>query len=313
MEYICKNPVLLIMFNRPDNLYKVFAKVKEVKPRKLFLVSDGPRNENDIALVKKCREVQEKVDWECDVITDYSDVNMGCKKRVITGISNALKTEKTVIVLEDDCVPEIEFFRFMDWGLDVYKNCDDIAIISGSNLLDYKCKEKTANGFSRYINCWGWATWKTIWDKYDSFLSMFELNTSFWNIMENSGLDHSEKKYWLGIFRNAIYSRTVWDFYLQYFFFKYKWKSVYPKANLVMNIGFDENSTHMKNCPEYVLKSVPNRKKISDMFCCEFSDYREDLINEHRDKILLRDLYGFNHIKNIKLHIGNLLRFLGLR
>ena len=105
MEYICKTPVALIFFNRPETFKKVFAEVRKVKPTKLFLIQDGARNDTDKEKISKCREIAESVDWECDIVRDYSDVNLGCGMRPQSGITNAFKTVDRLIILEDDCVP----------------------------------------------------------------------------------------------------------------------------------------------------------------------------------------------------------------
>ena len=60
-----RSAVTMIFFNRPDTLEKVFEKVREAQPPKLFLVQDGPRpgNEKDAARIEACRNIVEKVDW----------------------------------------------------------------------------------------------------------------------------------------------------------------------------------------------------------------------------------------------------------
>ena len=52
-------PVLMIFFNRPNMLERVFEQVKLAKPSKLFLYQDGAREgrSDDVENVKKCREV----------------------------------------------------------------------------------------------------------------------------------------------------------------------------------------------------------------------------------------------------------------
>ena len=312
-EYKCKNAVLICMFNRPENVLKVFEQVKKVKPPRLYLVCDGIRNQKDIKKVNECRNISNLVDWSCKVINIFSDFNLGCKKRVITGITEAFKSEEKLIILEDDCIPTIEFFKYMDECLETYENNDEIAIISGSNLLDYKFVEQDKIGFSNYINCWGWGTWKSTWNLFDAFLSIQEVNQTFRTIMKNKNLSFFEKKYWLYIFRNAIYTRTIWDFYLQYFFFKYNWKSVYPAFNLVHNIGFAYDSTHMKKEPEYVVKSIPNAIKINLMLKNEMVKYDRKKINYKREKDIIRTLYGYSFFSYFKIKVGNILRYVGLR
>lgn len=311
--YKCKNAVAMIVFNRPDNSDKVFEQVRNVQPPRLYIIADGARNVTEQTLVEKSREIVKKVDWECDVRTIFSDINLGCKKRIITGISKVFDREEKVIILEDDCIPTEEFFVFQDWALDKFEKNERIAVVSGSNLLDYQFAEKYRNGFSTYINCWGWGTWKRVWEKYDEFLSIQEVNRDFDMVVSNTDLTNGEKKYWLHIFRHSIYTRTVWDFYLQYFFFKNKWRSVYPAYNLVTNIGFGDDSTHMKNEPEYIKRSLPSKAKMqlmSELSECEFN---EEYVNKERDNQVLVTLYGYSFFSRCKIFLGNILRYLGIR
>ena len=38
-------PVLFLIFNRPDTTQKVFNKIRQAKPKKLFVAADGPRED----------------------------------------------------------------------------------------------------------------------------------------------------------------------------------------------------------------------------------------------------------------------------
>lgn len=313
MPYRCLNAVLMIIFNRPTNTMQVFREIRKVKPPRLYIVADGPRNDCDISDVVRAREIQHLVDWECQVVTIYSDINLGCKKRVITGISEVFMHEDKLIVIEDDCVPTEQFFQFMDWGLSYFEFSQYVAVVSGSNLLDYAfIDNQYRNGFSQYINCWGWGTWKRVWEKYDPFLSIQEVNKTFFPIVEDKNLSLGEKYYWLSIIRHAIYSRTVWDFYLQYFLWKNDWVSVYPSNNLVYNIGFDNSATHTQVRPFYVTSSMPVIERNYNIMKRKIKNYSPNNINCDRDKSIIRTLYGFSRWSLIKLYLGNILRYLGI-
>ena len=71
------SPVLIIFFNRPSTLKKVFERVREVKPPVLFLAQDGPRDKKDFEKVMECRKIVEKIDWPCEVYRNYEEKNLG--------------------------------------------------------------------------------------------------------------------------------------------------------------------------------------------------------------------------------------------
>ena len=105
-NYYTNVPVAMIFFNRPDVFKKAFEAVRQVKPKKLFLIQDGARQnrEDDVKNIEKCRDIVRNIDWECDVVRDYSDTNLGCGRRMYTGITNAFKTVDRLIIIEDDIV-----------------------------------------------------------------------------------------------------------------------------------------------------------------------------------------------------------------
>lgn len=109
-------PVTFIIFKRPETTQKVFDAIREAKPKKLFVIADGARTNRD-GEAEKCeaaRAIIEKVDLNCDVVKNYSDVNLGCAKRVSSGIDWVFSNVEESIILEDDCIPHPTFFRFAE-------------------------------------------------------------------------------------------------------------------------------------------------------------------------------------------------------
>lgn len=131
-----KTPVVFIIFNRSDTTEKVFAEIAKVRPRKLLVIADGPRPDHpsDIERCKAARAVIERVDWDCEVLTNYSEANLGCKACVSSGLDWAFQNVEEVIILEDDYLPHPTFFRFCEESLERYRDDERIALISGTNL-----------------------------------------------------------------------------------------------------------------------------------------------------------------------------------
>lgn len=313
MSYQCISPVVVIVFNRPENTLKVFNQIKKVQPPKLYIISDGARDsvETDESYVNQCRDIVAKVDWPCAVVKIFSSRNLGCKRRVITGLDKVFNEDEAAIILEDDCAPTEKFFEFCDWGLKQYKDEEQVGIISGSNLLDYLNETTTARaGFSMYINCWGWATWRRTWRKFDPLLSLEEVRKQGKQMLEKVPLSNIQRMFWIGVFRHSIYSQTIWDFYLQYVFFKYGMVSVYPVVNLVENIGFGTDATHTSTMPEFVRKSWPNEAMVKGIM--DRIEPKEIKINYVRDLDVLRVVYGYSPASTFRLMLGNQLRYAGI-
>lgn len=107
-----QTPVALIIFNRKDTTEKLINALRQVKPPKLFVIADGPRSDRP-GEAEKCAEtraVLDQVDWNCEILKNYSDINLGCGVRPATGISWVFEQVEEAIILEDDCLPHPTFF-----------------------------------------------------------------------------------------------------------------------------------------------------------------------------------------------------------
>lgn len=109
-----KTPVAFLIFNRPDTTQRVFDAIRQARPPKLLVVADGPRGDRPEE-AEKCaatRKIIETVDWDCEVLKNYSDINLGCKNRVSSGLNWVFEQVDSAIILEDDCLPDPSFFPF---------------------------------------------------------------------------------------------------------------------------------------------------------------------------------------------------------
>lgn len=125
--------VLILFFNRPDSLAKVFEAVRKARPARLFLYQDGPRGERDIPGIEACRRVVERVDWPCHVERLYQERNYGCDPSEFISQRWAFSQTDKCIVLEDDDVPSPSFFTFCKEMLDRYADDERIGMIAGFN------------------------------------------------------------------------------------------------------------------------------------------------------------------------------------
>ena len=107
-------PIALLIFNRPRETARVFAEIARARPQKLLIVADGPRSDSEADLCEATRAVVENINWECEVLKNYSDVNLGCKRRVSSGINWVFRECEEAIILEDDCLPAPSFFQYCD-------------------------------------------------------------------------------------------------------------------------------------------------------------------------------------------------------
>src|SRR4051794_13403361 len=92
-------PVVLLIFNRPDFTEMVFRAIAQAKPKRLFVFADGPRTLDEATLCAQTQAVI-KVDWPCELTMEVSEVNLGCRQRVASGIDRTFAEAETAIILE---------------------------------------------------------------------------------------------------------------------------------------------------------------------------------------------------------------------
>ncbi|MGE3949417.1 MAG: glycosyltransferase family 2 protein [Blastocatellales bacterium] len=243
-----ETPVAFLIFNRPDTTRRVFAEIRKAKPKKLLIVADGPRPDRpgEAELCAEVRGIVENIDWNCEVLRNYSETNLGCKYRVSSGLDWVFDQCEEAIILEDDCLPNQSFFRFCEELLRKYRNYHQVMMISGDNFQFGRKIGQASYYFSMYAHIWGWATWRRAWKNYDIHMkSWFDLRDTDWliNIMRN----RTAAQYWRATFDkcNAGLIDT-WDLQWLFTCWVKSGLTILPNKNLVSNIGFNPAATHTK-------------------------------------------------------------------
>lgn len=285
-ESLVDVPVLLLFFVRPDKTKEVFAKIKEARPSKLYLYQDGPRQNraDDIENIKLCREIVEDIDWDCEVHKHYCDENVGCDPSGYLSRKWMFETEEYGIILEDDTVASVSFFRYCKELLERYKDNDRIQMISGYNPVDYfDAKNGADYFFSTVASIWGWATWKRVTDTWDGKYEWLE-NPALLKKVEDGFISKQDMKTFIAS------SRRHRDSKKEYFetintanMYIYDRIVINPTHNMISNIGFGNNTTHGTN--EWDLVTSRTKKLLYK----EMYEYEFPL--KHPDKIEVNTKY----------------------
>jgi len=235
--------VAFLIYDRPDLTQRVFAEIRKARPERLFVVADGPKNEADREKCESARAIAVKIDWYCEVLTNFSETNLGCKKRVSSGLDWVFSKVEEVVILEDDCLPDGTFFRFCTELLDRYRNDMRVGHISGTNLGQRAPRGTYSYYFSRYSRIWGWATWRRAWQQYDVGMKLWpEIEASGRHYDMFSSREEAEhfRRFWNAVCREKV---DTWD--VQWLFCRlvHGSLSVTPNVNLVSNIGFGSGAS----------------------------------------------------------------------
>jgi hypothetical protein len=284
-----KKAVAFFGFNRPDCTKVVFEEIRRYHPAQLLLVADGPRPTvpTDKDRCAAVREIMHSVDWDCDVQVNFSDINLGCKKRMASGIDWIFSQVEEVVLLEDDCVPCPDFFRFCSEMLDYYRNEPRVMNIGGTNYQRGRRRGEASYYFSSFPHIWGWASWRRAWQHYDvEMRSWPQAQRENW--LAELPLTQPERDYW-NSYMNRIYLGKVdtWDCQWLYACWRHMGASIIPNVNLITNIGGGPDATHTKwaveslAIPQGTLGNITHPKKIE--------------VNRAADKFTFDEKFGDKH------------------
>ena len=247
-------PVALIVFNRPEMTERVFAEIARAQPRQLLVVADGPRpgRQGEAERCAATRSIVQRVDWKCDVSTNFSDVNLGCGRRVSSGISWVFEQVETAIILEDDCVPHPTFFRFCEEMLERYRDDERIMHVGANGFQLGQTRRPFSYFFSAHFPVWGWASWRRAWRHYDVTVPLWpKLRETAWlgDILNDEKL----VEHWRRLFDLAhasIDNVNTWDFQWTFACWAQNGLSVLPHRTLVSNIGYGADATHTRTASD---------------------------------------------------------------
>lgn len=250
-------PCAIFVFNRPDLTLRLVDALRAVRPERVLVVADGPRGEGERALCDATRAALDAIDWPCRIEREFAESNMGCRRRLQTGLSWVFDRVDRAIVLEDDVLPDPSFFPFCEEMLERFAEDERVMSVSGDNFQFDRYASPYSYYYSRYVHIWGWATWRRAWRLYDPSMVQWPMLRAHGWLNDFLG-DPVEARYWSDTF-DSVYQGHVdtWDFQLVYAHWVNHALSVVPSQNLVSNLGFRADGTHTKAASP--LSSLPTR------------------------------------------------------
>ncbi|EKD95367.1 MAG: Methyltransferase FkbM [uncultured bacterium] len=238
-------PILFIIFRRKNTALQVIEAIAKVKPKKLYISQDGPRNQEEKQEVLETRKaVLSKINWDCDLTVWTHDQNLGLRKHIPGALDRFFKKEEYGIYLEDDTVPNKYFFSYQKDLLDKYKNDKNIFSISGTNLYPKFSNKDNLYYLSQIGSVWGMGTWRRSWNKYSSKIQSLKN----FNYAEYKNFVFSRKYFiYIKLFLNLVKSNKIntWDYQYSYTAIKNRIFFITPSINLVKNIGINNKGTNM--------------------------------------------------------------------
>lgn len=300
-------PILFLIYNREELALKVFASIREIRPRTLFVACDGARKhiDGDEGKVQRCRDIIKQIDWPCKVETRFLDENVGSRKAIADSITWFMQANDCGVILEDDCVPAPQFFEFAQEMLDEHRDDQRIAMIAGTSYrsnLDAASAGDASYLYSRYCHIWGWATWSTKWLEHVRNSSTSRSNLERLELAFNNAQIKNPviRWFWARTFRNRVFNPSPsWDYNWMLSCWEKSWLAIIPRVNLVSNLGHGPEATrttsedaYASNMQTHVLPKpyrAPNEVKRNESYD-RFYDWR----------IIVLDWMVFHELRKLK-------------
>jgi hypothetical protein len=251
-----QTPVLLILFNRPELTARVFSEIAAQRPATLFVAGDGPRNAADVDRCQEARRVIERVDWPCDVRTNFAVRNLGAGLGPATALDWVFSQVDEAIILEDDCVPAPSFFAFAEALLQRYRHDPRVMEIGGGNYQFGRRHTPYSYYFSHYAHTNGWATWRRAWDRFDLQIARWPEYRAT-RLVDAVCDNPAERRYWTYIFDRiaAGHFTSSWDYQWMLACWAHGGLVAVPEVNLVSNHGYGPDATHTRSSS--ILAAMP--------------------------------------------------------
>ena len=251
-------PVVLFIFKRTSCTLKIIERLREVRVKKIYLIADAGRTPDEQILVDECRDkVLNAIDWECEVIRNFADVNRGVYNNIGLGADWVFSQEEEAIFLEDDNLPELSFFDYCAEMLQKFRNNDEVFWICGTNYLeDLDELNQSSYYLTKSLLPCGWASWSKKYRKY--------YDKDFSRYLSSDGKREFRKSYsnrWLRlqqklsidteILRRRLgYGYASWDYQVVSTIRCNRLFGIMPSRNQIKNIGVDAMSIHGGNSME---------------------------------------------------------------
>lgn len=261
-------PIVLFVYNRPGHTLKTLEALSEndlAQESHLFIYADGPKQQATVEELKKIQEVEKILNqkaWLGKITIVKRNSNYGLADNIIQGVSSVLDEFGKVIVLEDDIVTSKGFLKYMNDALFLYKDENRVMHISGYMFPVNITLPETF--FYNQASCWGWATWKRSWDKYNASAS--ELLSAIQRSDNVSHFNINDSYNFFGQLKNNAEGRLkTWAVKWHASVYLSKGLCLHPSKSLVANIGMDNSgvNSHANTAFETLMASYIAVKPIT--------------------------------------------------
>ena len=302
MQDVKELPVLIMAFQRVDNLKLIVERCMEAGIREIYVSVDGPLPENPEQQINYRLIIQYlnllSVNPNLRICINLNEHNLGCSVSILRALDWFFGLVDLGVILEDDCIPEVSFFSYVFDGLEYINDNAHCMIVSGSQF--WRSPElKSGNVISTYPLIWGWATTKLKWHLLSDLMEK-EVNMTTFHYPWLGSPDHV---FWhAGLRRSVLGYIDAWDSILAFIFYRDGFEALLPHTSLISNIGNDQ----------YAIHQMSQNRQIGIESQAYVPGERAPKIDTEMDKWIRINVYQINWVKWVTTKLTFLLDYFGM-
>lgn len=240
MESVSDFGVLIVGYKRSDSLRSILDVCLDVQVKRIYIALDAPKDSETKAkqgeIHKQIEDFRRNFKGEISVL--QRNRNVGCAAAVLSAVDWLFESETYGVVIEDDCIPVNDFFKFCAYSFPAIENNSNIWLACGTQLAPVDPLQSADPWLlSNYPLTWGWATTSKKWSEAKASILNLNPQHSLASIIDSS--------YWRAGALRALKGYTdVWDTVLVLAMLANQKQAILPTDSLIKNVGNDENATH---------------------------------------------------------------------
>lgn len=239
-------PVLVNVYDRLEHFKKCINSLKKNElsnQTHLFVTIDAPYKEEHRTSINKVINYAKKITGFKEVTLFIREKNLGEHKNSLKAINQVFQIYPKLIFTEDDNVFSPKFLEFVNRGLEIYQDREDIFSISG-----YKFPIKIPKNYNEDVFlwsgfvAWGVGIWKNKWNQVNWSIS--EVDEFLKNEIKRKNKSEIPEHVYSHLRTIKRTRKITADTMISLHLFKNKMYSIFPTDSRVRNIGHDDSGEH---------------------------------------------------------------------
>ncbi len=248
---------VVLAFARPDSTLELIRRIRgEMPDSPVQVLVDVPRTGSLEYIVEKNSLLIDRLKThemrDENLTIDVAAENLGTTLNLIRGLDAASLESDAFVVLEDDCLPESDFFEFARVALDLIEsNKGGLLSFTGANHYLPPLSLLSKSAFrSELSHVWGWGMPSYHWPELRRFLLNPPDVAAVANEINKRLVYKVYRRYWMSLLEHD-WSSLSWDYKYQFWIWVKNGTVLVPGRNLITNVGHDDVSTNSSQTSDH--------------------------------------------------------------